>query len=89
MLTGTPKLKLPRRFVWDTSRIREGLLFITGITIFEDVNSDGIVDTQDVLRVYEQIQSSTYDESCDVNADGVIDTQDVLRIYDAMRTGDM
>ena len=89
LLTGTPKLKLPRRFVWDTSRIREGLLFITGITIFEDVNSDGIVDTQDVLRVYEQIQSSTYDESCDVNADGVIDTQDVLRIYDAMRTGDM
>ncbi len=89
LLTGTPKLKLPRRFVWDTSRIREGLLFITGITIFEDVNSDGIVDTQDVLRVYEQIQSSTYDESCDVNADGVIDTQDVLRIYDTMRTGDM
>ncbi|MBO4564184.1 MAG: autotransporter-associated beta strand repeat-containing protein [Bacteroidaceae bacterium] len=85
LLMGTPKLKLPRQFVWDTSRIREGLLFITGIAILEDVNSDGIIDTQDVLRVYEQILSSAYDEACDVNGDGVIDTQDVLCIYEAIR----
>ena len=87
LFSGTPKFKLPRKFIWDTSRIREGLLFIVGEATLEDVNGDGIVDTQDVLKVYEQMQMAEYDEAADVNGDGVIDTQDVLRIYDAMRAG--
>ena len=51
----------------------------------EDVNGDGIVDTQDVLSVYEKMQNSIYDSRADVNADEVIDTQDVLAIYEAIR----
>ena len=87
LFSGTPKLKLPRKFIWDTSRIREGLLFVVGEATLEDVNGDGVVDTQDVLKVYEQMQQSEYDEAADVNGDGVIDTQDVLRIYEAMKAG--
>ena len=83
--SGTPKLKLPRKFVWDTSRIRDGWLFISGIRILEDVNEDGNIDTQDVLRVYEEMQSTGYSEEADVNCDGTVDTQDVLLIYEAMR----
>ena len=54
----------------------------TGVA--SDVNSDGIVDTQDVLAVYEKMQIGIYDSSADVNGDGVIDTQDVLAIYETI-----
>ena len=87
LFSGSPKLKLPRKFIWDTSRIREGLLFVVGEATMEDVNQDGTVDTQDVLKVYEQMQQAEYNEAADVNCDGVIDTQDVLRIYEAMKAG--
>ena len=54
-----------------------------------DVNQDGNVDTQDVLAVYEFMQ--TGDENTpigteDVNQDGNVDTQDVLAIYEYMQT---
>ena len=53
-----------------------------------DVNQDGSVDTQDVLAVYEFMQTS--DETTtigteDVNHDGGVDTQDVLAIYEYMQ----
>ena len=51
----------------------------------EDVNSDGIIDTQDVLAVYDAIQSSSNDSRFDVNGDNLIDTQDVLAIYEKIR----
>jgi len=91
LLSGTPKLKLPRQFLWDTSRIREGLLFVIAEAQLEDVNSDGTIDTQDVLSVYQYMQDGTLplgadtDDICDVNSDGVVDTQDILCIYEAMR----
>lgn len=53
-----------------------------------DVNMDGCIDTQDVLNVYEYIQSNTSAEESpiqDVNGDGTVDTQDVLTIYEYMR----
>ncbi len=84
-VTGNPKFNLPNVFIWDTSRIKEGLLFITGRL---DVNSDGLVDTQDVLQVYEYMKSHESDSATgaieDVNGDGVVDTQDVLRIYESI-----
>lgn len=54
----------------------------------EDVNHDGSVDTQDVLAIYEFMQS--YDGTTpigveDVNHDGNVDTQDVLTIYEYMQ----
>ena len=54
----------------------------TGVA--SDVNGDSIVDTQDVLAVYEKMQIGIYDSSADVNGDGVIDTQDVLAIYETI-----
>ncbi len=51
----------------------------------EDVNHDGLVDTQDVLDVYNFMQNATAGETnptLDVNNDGNVDTQDVLAIYD-------
>jgi len=85
--SGNPKLILPRQYRWDTSRIREGLLFITAIVPPEDVNCDGTVDTQDVLAIYQYIQDGTLPlegdgEGPDVNQDGIVDTQDVLKIYE-------
>jgi len=88
--SGSPKFSLPRQFVWDTSRIQDGLLFVSGVTLLEDVNLDGVVDTQDVLSVYEYIQNTTNatdtDAVADVNLDGVVDTQDVLKIYEYIQS---
>ncbi len=53
-----------------------------------DVNCDGIVDTQDVIREYQQIlntQGDSINPYFDVNKDGKIDTQDILTIYEAMK----
>ena len=55
----------------------------------EDVNGDGAVDTQDVLSIYDFIQtgqSATGSTTQDVNHDGVVDTQDVLCIYQYIST---
>ena len=62
-------------------------LTLTGyapVTTPEDVNGDGSVDTQDVLKIYEYIQNSTESDSTpgDVNGDGTVDTQDVLKVYE-------
>ena len=54
----------------------------------EDVNGDGVVDTQDVLKVYEFMISGKEPDSQtaeDVNHDGIVDTQDVLTIYEKMK----
>ena len=50
----------------------------------EDINGDGSVDTQDILKIYEFMQNSSSPEGAaeDVNGDGSVDTQDVLKIYD-------
>ena len=57
--------------------------------VSQDVNGDGIIDTQDVLAVYQYTQNGSLPVdgtgSCDVNGDGIIDTQDVLAIYEAIR----
>ena len=57
--------------------------------VSQDVNGDGIIDTQDVLAVYQYIQNGSLPiegtGSCDVNGDGIVDTQDVLAIYEAIR----
>lgn len=55
----------------------------------EDVNGDGNVDTQDVLKIYDYIQNSMGQEAHpveDLNGDGVVDTQDVLKIYEYIQT---
>jgi len=52
--------------------------------LLEDVNGDGTVDTQDVLSIYDFIQSGnpvTDATPQDVNRDNVVDTQDVLCVY--------
>ncbi len=51
----------------------------------EDVNTDGAVDTQDILKIYSFIQTTTGEEVSapdDVNADGTVDTQDILKVYE-------
>ena len=58
--------------------------------IAEDVNRDGIVDTQDVLQIYEFIKNSSIcnkNTPEDVNGDGHVDTQDVIKVYDYMLAG--
>ncbi|MBO4451853.1 MAG: hypothetical protein J5770_05475 [Bacteroidaceae bacterium] len=50
--------------------------------VSEDLNGDGVVDTQDVLCIYQYIQTGGDGNGFDINGDGIVDTQDVLRIYD-------
>ncbi len=53
-----------------------------------DVNSDGIVDTQDVISEYKQILNTVGDDInpyFDVNKDNKIDTHDILIIYETMK----
>ena len=60
----------------------------TGSTV-EDVNGDGVVDTQDALGIYEYMQSQSSETTStvyDVNGDGAVDTQDVLKIYDYIKS---
>ena len=54
---------------------------------FADVNGDGTVDTQDVLEIYDYLQTQiTTDPHAreDVNRDKIVDSQDVLGVYDYM-----
>ncbi len=53
----------------------------------EDVNGDGLIDTQDVLSIYAFMQNASEVTSAtteDVNGDGLVDTQDVLAVYGCM-----
>ena len=55
--------------------------------VAEDINGDGSVDTQDVLKIYEFMQTSSTPDGAseDVNKDGNVDTQDVLKVYDCIQ----
>ena len=72
----------------DFYKVDDFRLTLTGyapVTVPEDVNGDGTVDTQDVLKIYEFIQNSTGEDAAspaDVNGDGSVDTQDVLKVYE-------
>ena len=51
----------------------------------QDVNKDKVVDTQDVLQIYEYVAANdgaTVNDVVDVNGDGTVDTQDVLSVYE-------
>lgn len=57
--------------------------------IDEDVNYDGMVDTQDVLAIYEYMRTQKRRSPTiiyDVNNDGKVDSQDVLTIYKKQST---
>lgn len=56
-------------------------------TLPQDVTRNGIVDTQDVLQIYEYMRTPAGEGSPieDVNADGNVDTQDVLDVYEYIR----
>ena len=59
------------------------MYFRIAATIIQDVNKDGVVDTQDALSIYSGMESGETD-GLDVNEDGVVDTQDVLNVYEYM-----
>lgn len=57
--------------------------------IDEDVNYDGMVDTQDVLAIYEYMRTQKRKSPTiiyDMNNDGKVDSQDVLTIYKKQST---
>lgn len=60
----------------------------SGGGISGDVNGDGSTDTQDVLCIYNYMQTGrgAYPLSAlDLNGDELVDTQDVLRVYEVMQ----
>ena len=65
-------------------RVVSRMYFSLLSAVAEDINGDGSVDTQDVLKIYEFMQTSSTPDGAseDVNKDGSVDTQDVLKVYD-------
>lgn len=58
------------------------------ITIPEDVNEDGMVNSLDVLKIYKFMQTSMGEEENpieDVNRDGTVNSLDVLKVYKYMQ----
>ena len=76
-------------FFYKADDFRLTLTAYAATSLPEDVNGDGAVDTQDVLKIYEYIQNATGQGTSpveDVNGDGAVDTQDVLKIYEYIQT---
>ena len=68
------------------SEHEDGTVTLT-VCRFADVNGDGTVDTQDVLEIYDYMQTQTTTTPHareDVNRDKIVDSQDVLGVYDYM-----
>lgn len=52
-----------------------------------DVNNDGVVNSTDVVEIYNCIVAGTSSTSADVNADGVINSTDVVEVYNYIVAG--
>lgn len=65
----------------------DGTITLT-FCMYADVNGDGNADTQDVLHIYETMQTTATTPPYlpdDVNNDHSVDTQDVLNVYELMQ----
>ncbi len=60
------------------------LNIVESLGIPEDINGDGEVDIQDLvrvaLRIGESCSGSSWCDGCDLNQDGVVDIQDLVRV---------
>ena len=59
------------------------------ILLKEDVNADGVVNIQDLVRVASHLGQSADGISADVNADGVINIQDLVLVAGAFKKGNL
>ncbi len=55
-----------------------------------DMNGDGVIDTTDVMALYNAINSEEEFDAAvaDFNGDGVIDVRDVMALYNSIQSGD-
>ena len=83
---GSPRFEFTGNTQWDTSRFREGILYLTKIIATGDVNQDGSVDVADIAAVIDVMAgSSEYPlSSADVNGDGAVDVADISTIISIM-----
>ena len=83
---GSPRFEFAGSAKWDTSRISEGLLFLTSLFQSGDVNQDGVVDVADIASVISVMAGSAeYPlSSADVNGDGAVDVADISSIISIM-----
>jgi hypothetical protein len=87
--SGELEIGVKEGFFYKADDFRLTLTAYAATSLPEDVNGDGAVDTQDVLKIYEYIQNATGQGTSpveDVNGDGAVDTQDVLKIYEYIQT---
>ena len=60
---------------------------IDGAGLKGDVNGDGLVNSSDVVRLYEYMAGQTEgvsESAADVNGDGTVNSSDIVRIYEIM-----
>ena len=45
-----------------------------------DINSDTIVNVQDVVLIVSLVLSTNYDSSADLNSDGIVNVLDIVQV---------
>ena len=83
---GTPRFEFTGNALWDTSRFREGILYLTKLITTGDVNQDGTVDVADIAAVIDTMAGGTEFPftAADVNGDGAVDVADISAIISIM-----
>ena len=56
---------------------------LDGDGLYEDLNGNGILDFDDVVRLYDGLDYLNSDKF-DFNVDGVLDFEDVIALYDEL-----
>lgn len=86
---GTPVVRAKayngKMFTFDASKIAQGIVSISGVSLYGDVNGDGKVDITDVTACISAICGiDTYKAAADVDMNGKIDYEDVQSIVSAI-----
>ena len=75
------------RRCWLDNLVIEKIALGGTVTIKGDVNGDGLVNSSDVVRLYEYMAGQTEgvsESAADVNGDGTVNSSDIVRIYEIM-----
>jgi hypothetical protein len=67
--------------------LKEAIVYIPEEGLKGDVNGDGLVNSSDVVRLYEYMAGQTEgvsESAADVNGDGTVNSSDIVRIYEIM-----
>ena len=73
------------RYIGNTTGIDSGVLdivsqILTEIGLMGDINSDEIINIQDIIFTINLVLSSEYNNLADLNSDSIIDVLDIVQL---------